>query len=193
MHIDQLVLASTNEGKLREFKLLLKDNINNITSIANYSQEVPAEPHATFVENAIVKARFASEVAKLPALADDSGICVNYLNGKPGVKSARFSSSGDDEDNNKLLLEKLNNVSDRSAYYYCSLVLFRYPNDPSPIITQGKWEGSIATSPKGENGFGYDPLFLLANGKTAAEISKEEKNKISHRAMAINALINLLA
>ncbi len=154
------------------------------------------EPHPTFVENALAKARHASRAARLPALADDSGLCVPALGGEPGVHSAYYagrqgSREERDERNNRRLLAELK--QDRVAYYCCVMVFVRHPEDPRPLIAEGLWHGEIARAPRGSNGFGYDPLFLLpALGKTAAELAPDEKNRISHRALALRNLLGLL-
>ena len=194
----KLVIASNNQGKLREIQPLLAPlNIEALPQSAFNIAEAE-EPHCTFIENALAKARHASLHANLPALADDSGICVHALEGKPGVHSAYFATMDNseprsDEKNNSQLLEMLKNQTQRSAYYYCALVLVRYHNDPQPIIAEGIWSGEILTAPRGTGGFGYDPLFLdLASGKTGAELSSEAKNKISHRGQALQQLIQKL-
>ena len=194
----KLVIASNNQGKLREIQPLLAPlNIEALPQSAFNIAEAE-EPHCTFIENALAKARHASLHANLPALADDSGICVHALEGKPGVHSAYFATMDNseprsDEKNNSQLLEMLKNQTQRSAYYYCALVLVRYHNDPQPIIAEGIWSGEILTVPRGTGGFGYDPLFLdLASGKTGAELSSEAKNKISHRGQALQQLIQKL-
>ena len=149
------------------------------------------EPHCTFVENALAKARHASKNTGLPALADDSGICVNILGGKPGILSARYAGEPkSDERNNQKLVEALQNQSDRRAYYYCVIALLRHPEDPQPIIADGSWHGEILLNPRGNGGFGYDPYFFLADlGKTAAELPMEQKNRISHRGKALAQLV----
>jgi len=153
------------------------------------------EPHDTFLENALAKARHASRAAHLPALADDSGLCVKALGGEPGVNSAYYAGhtgSRDERDarNNARLLAELK--EDRRAYYCCVMVLVYQAEDPRPLIAEGLWHGEIARAPRGTNGFGYDPLFLLPNGKTAAELASDEKNRISHRAAALRKLLELL-
>ena len=191
----KLVLASNNPGKLREIKGLLERDIELVAQSALGIAEV-AEPHATFLENALAKARHASRAARLPALADDSGLCVDALGGEPGVHSAYYAGTeGNREErdarNNARLLSQLG--AKRSAYYCCLVVLVRSPEDPRPLIAEGVWRGEIARAPRGANGFGYDPLFLLpALGKTAAELSPAEKNRISHRALALRKLLELL-
>jgi XTP/dITP diphosphohydrolase len=192
--ISKLVIASGNQGKLREIQTLLTPLNIEVLPQSAFNITEAEEPHCTFIENALAKARHASLHANLPALADDSGICVNALEGKPGVHSAYFASMDNkeyrsDEKNNAHLLEMLNNQTNRSAYYYCALVLVRYHNDPQPIIAEGIWAGEILTVPRGTGGFGYDPLFLDISGKTGAELSAEAKNKISHRGQALQQLI----
>ena len=190
--LQRLVLASTNQGKLKEFKQLLVNEVVELIPQASLDVSEASEPHPTFVENAIAKARHASASANLPALADDSGLCVNALNGAPGVHSARYSDSGTDADNNKKLLQELATCTDRSAFYHCVLVLCMSAHDPTPLIVTSNWHGTIANEPKGTNGFGYDPLFLLDNNKSAAQLEPSQKNQISHRAKAVIKLRDLL-
>jgi len=190
----KLVLASNNPGKLREIEALLAPAVELVPQSALGIAEAE-EPHGTFVENALAKARHASRAAELPALADDSGLCVDALGGEPGVHSAYFAGregSRDQRDgrNNAKLLADLG--AERSAHYYCAMVLVRQPDDPQPLIAEGIWRGEIARAPRGVNGFGYDPLFLLPSGKTAAELPPAEKNRISHRALALRRLLELL-
>jgi len=149
------------------------------------------EPHGTFVENALAKARHASRRTKLPALADDSGICVGALGGEPGVHSARFAGEPrSDARNNEKLVEMLADKDNRRAHYYCVIVLMRHSEDPEPIIAEGSWAGEIIAEPRGENGFGYDPHFFLRDlGKTAAELDPGEKNLLSHRGKALRRLL----
>lgn len=189
-----VVLASNNSGKLREFKMMLKKV--GIEIIPQGNLDIPAadEPHPTFVENALEKARYASRASGLPALADDSGICVEALMGAPGIHSARYAGEpANDENNNKKLIETLQGIDNRAAHYVCALVLVRYALDPEPIIAIGYWHGQIVDTPKGDGGFGYDPHFFLPNlGKTAAELTPEEKNRLGHRGLALDQLVNLL-
>jgi XTP/dITP diphosphohydrolase len=194
----KLVIASNNAGKLREIQALLAPlNIEVIAQSALNIAEAE-EPHMTFIENALAKARHASLHANLPALADDSGICVDALEGAPGVHSAYFSTMENialrsDEKNNAHLLDMLKNQTNRAAHYYCALVLVRYHNDPQPIIAEGIWAGEILTAPRGSGGFGYDPLFLdVKLGKTGAELSSDVKNQISHRGQALRQLMRKL-
>lgn len=152
------------------------------------------EPHGTFVENALAKARHASHCSGLPALADDSGICVQALNGAPGVNSARYAGEPkSDARNNQKLIETLKQQTDRRAYYYCVIVLLRHADDPQPVIVDGSWHGEIIDLPRGEGGFGYDPYFYLPElGKTSAELTAEQKNQISHRGQALAKLVDIL-
>jgi XTP/dITP diphosphohydrolase len=185
----QLVLASGNVGKLRELSVILDDLGYQLHAQAEYGVNEVAETGTTFVENAIIKARHAANLTGLPALADDSGIEVDALDGAPGVYSARFSGpAADDAANNALLVERLQAVPDaeRSARYRAVIVFMRHAGDPSPLICEGSWEGMIQLQPAGEGGFGYDPYFFLPElGCTSAELSAAEKNRISHRGMAL--------
>ncbi len=189
--IRRLVLASNNEGKLREFRRLFSPL--GIEVIAQAEMGIPEadEPHATFVENALAKARHASAHARLPALADDSGLCVRALDGAPGVQSARYAGEPrSDVRNNAKLIEALAGVADRRAHYACVLALVRHADDPEPIIAEGTWHGTIVDVPRGTSGFGYDPHFLdAATGVTGAELPLDKKNELSHRGKAIRALI----
>ena len=187
----KLVVASNNPGKLREFDALLAPL--GWETIPQTALNVPEceEPHGTFVENALAKARHASAATGLPALADDSGICVHALGGAPGVYSARYAGEPkSDQRNNEKLIEELAGQADRSAHYVCVLVFVRRPDDPQPLIAEGEWHGEIVDSPRGEGGFGYDPYFLLSDeGVTAAELPAEEKNSRSHRGKALTKLV----
>ncbi len=191
MAIRRLVLASNNGGKLREFRRLLSPL--GVEVIAQAEMGIPEadEPHATFVENALAKARHASAHAMLPALADDSGLCVRALDGAPGVQSARYAGEPrSDVRNNAKLIEALAGVADRRAHYACVLALVRHADDPEPIIAEGTWHGTIVDVPRGTSGFGYDPHFLdAATGVTGAELPLDKKNELSHRGKAIRALI----
>jgi len=189
--IPRLVLASGNSGKLREFRRLLTPLGIDVIAQADLGIEETAEPHQTFVENALAKARHASRFANLPALADDSGICVDALDGAPGVQSARFAGEpSSDSRNNARLIEKLAGIADRRAHYYCMLALMRRGDDPEPVLAEGRWEGTIIDLPRGDGGFGYDPHFLDAEtGLTGAELPLEKKNQLSHRGKAIRALV----
>ncbi len=187
----QLVLASNNAGKLREFTALLATVDFEVLPQARFNVPEAEEPHGTFVENAIAKARHAAKLTGLPALADDSGICVEALGGAPGVYSARFASVGTNEPksdarNNEKLIADLKDKADRRAHYYCILVFVRHADDPQPIIAEGEWWGEIVDTPRGANGFGYDPYFWLPEFCcTAAELASEKKNAISHRGIAL--------
>ena len=188
-----LVLASNNSGKLTEFRSLLGHCEFTVTPQSELSVPDANETGLSFVENAIIKARNACMYTGLPAIADDSGLEVDALNGEPGIYSARFAGKhGDNATNNRLILEKLAGIpiDERSARYQCVLVFMRHAKDPTPLICQASWEGLILTEERGFNGFGYDPLFWLPEKKcTAAELSKEEKGSISHRGRAMQLLL----
>jgi len=190
-----LVLASNNSGKLAEFAQLLAPLGFHLKSQGDLNIPEAEEPFGTFVENALAKARHASQLSGLAALADDSGICVPALGGVPGVQSARYAGEPrSDAANNAKLVREIAQYNDKSAYYYCVLVMVRHAADPQPIIADGVWHGSLIEQPRGQGGFGYDPHFFLPRlGKTAAELSAEEKNSVSHRGQALRALINKLA
>lgn len=190
-----LVLASNNSGKLAEFAQLLAPLGFHLKSQGELNIPEAEEPFGTFVENALAKARHASQLSGLAALADDSGICVPALGGAPGVQSARYAGEPrSDAANNAKLVREIAQYNDKSAYYYCVLVMVRHAADPQPIIADGVWHGSLIEQPRGQGGFGYDPHFFLPRlGKTAAELSAEEKNSLSHRGQALRALINKLA
>jgi XTP/dITP diphosphohydrolase len=189
--LPRLVLASGNAGKLREFHRLLAPLGIDVVAQSALGIADADEPHVTFVENALAKARHASAQAKLPALADDSGICVRALAGAPGVQSARYAGEPkSDARNNAKLVASLAGVTDRSAHYACVLALVRHEHDPEPIIAEGTWHGTVIDVPRGTGGFGYDPHFLdAATGLTAAELPLERKNELSHRGKAMRALI----
>jgi len=193
--MQKLILASNNPGKLREFQRMLAPLGIEVLTQAQLGIGEAEEPHCTFVENALAKARHASAASGLPALADDSGICVAALGGAPGVQSARFAGDDpkSDKKNNEKLLHGMQGIADRRAHYYCVLVLARQADDPQPIIAEGEWHGEIAHEERGDGGFGYDPLFWLPDsGKTAAELSHDEKALVSHRAKALKALLDRL-
>lgn len=192
----KLVLASGNPGKLREIGAVLAPLALEVISQGTLEIADADEPHDTFLENALAKARHASRACGLPALADDSGLCVEALGGEPGVHSAYYAGregsreERDKRNNEKLLLSLQEN---REAYYYCVMVLLRRPDDPRPLIAEGLWRGEIARAPRGTNGFGYDPLFWLpALGRTAAELDPAQKNRLSHRGHALSRLMGLL-
>lgn len=190
----QLVLASSNPGKLREFEALLAPLGIEVVAQSRLGVPEADEPHLTFVENALAKARNASRHAGLPALADDSGICVVALGGEPGVHSARFAGDPrSDARNNARLVELLADQADRRAHYYCVVVLVRHAGDPEPLIAEGRWHGEIADTPRGDGGFGYDPYFHVPElGRRAAELDPQRKNALSHRGRALRRLIALL-
>lgn len=192
--LKKLVIATGNSGKLREIQALLAPL--NIEVIPQTTFKIPeaAEPHCTFIENALAKARHASKLTNLPALADDSGLCVEALHGAPGVHSAYFGGEPrSDAKNNAFLLEQLKGQENRRAYYYCALVLVRRHDDPQPLIAEGMWTGEILEVPRGTNGFGYDPLFLDdKTEKTGAELEPDIKNHISHRGHALRKMLLLI-
>lgn len=192
--LKQLVIASNNQGKLREISALLKPLTITVVPQSDFDVSEVDEPYGTFVENALTKARHASRCSGLPALADDSGICVQALNGAPGVNSARYAGEPkSDARNNQKLIEALKQQTDRRAYYYCVIVLLRHADDPQTIIVDGSWHGEIIDQPRGEGGFGYDPYFYLPEfGKTSAELTAEQKNRISHRGRALAELVEIL-
>ena len=190
----KIVLASHTPGKIREIRRCLEPLGYEVLPQSDLGIPEAEEPHLTFIENALAKARHASRAAGLPALADDSGICVDALNGGPGVHSARFAGDPrSDERNNAKLLELMRGVADRRAHYYCVIVLVRHADDPQPIIAEGEWHGEIVHTPRGTGGFGYDPLFLDPRlGMTGAELPLEEKNRVSHRGKAMVQLVERL-
>ncbi|WP_191601465.1 RdgB/HAM1 family non-canonical purine NTP pyrophosphatase [Marinomonas algicola] len=191
-----IVLASNNKGKIAEFNLLLAPLGYDIKPQGEFQVEDAIEDGLTFIENAILKARHACAQTGLPSLADDSGLEVDYLNGAPGIYSARFAGEhGNNLANNELLLEKLNGVPthERGARFHCVLAYMRHKEDPTPIVVHGSWEGRILESIEGEHGFGYDPLFFVPEcGCSAASLPKEVKNSISHRAKALTQLLTHL-
>ena len=186
-----ILLASNNRKKIAELSAILASFGIEIKAQRDYGIEDVPETGLTFVENALIKARHAARQSGLPAIADDSGLCVPALGGAPGIYSARYSGEGD-AGNNRKLLAALENVQDRRAYYVCLIVYLRHADDPLPIIAQGLWHGTIALEARGDGGFGYDPLFVPAgDSRTAAEYSAAEKNSISHRARALAAFTEL--
>ena len=190
----QIVLASNNAGKLREFGQMLASIDIEVLPQKHFDIPEAEEPHVTFVENALAKARHAAKLTGLPALADDSGICVAALGGAPGVFSARFAGEPkSDERNNQKLIADLQGKSDRRAHYVAVLVFVHHADDPQPIICEGEWHGEIVDTPRGSGGFGYDPYFLVPDlNQTAAEIAAEEKNRRSHRGKALKLLMERL-
>lgn len=196
----KIVIASNNPGKLREIGAILAPLAIEVVPQGALGVSEAEEPHGTFIENALTKARHASRVTGLPALADDSGVCVHALGGAPGVYSARYAQSPEgtqreeqDRRNNKKLLHALEGAADRSAHYYCVIVLLRHADDPQPLIAEAEWHGEILAAPRGQGGFGYDPLFLIPEfGRTGGELLTEEKNRVSHRGRALAILVERL-
>ena len=200
MKKQKVVLASGNAGKLCEFFRILSDANLNIVAQSDYDVTDVPETGLSFVENAIIKARNASQQTGLPALADDSGIEVDALMGQPGIYSARYAKMNNagegDEDNNRKLLAELNDVpaEKRTARFRCCIVYMRHADDPSPLIADGFWEGTILDQPSGANGFGYDPLFFVpTHGVSSAELDADEKNRISHRGQALQIMLKLMS
>jgi len=191
----KIILASNNKGKIREFNAML-DGLYEVVSMSDRKVEEVPETGLTFVENALIKARNASEQSGLPALADDSGIVVDALSGEPGIYSARYAGNhGDDEANTKKLLDDMQSVPDgkRTGRFWCAIVFVEHANDPTPIIIQRGWEGEILREKVGGNGFGYDPIFYVpTHGCASAELAPEIKNTISHRGRALAALLKEL-
>jgi len=194
--INKVVLASGNTGKVREIGQLLEGLSLKVLPQSDFDVPEIEETGLTFIENAVLKARNAAKHTGLPAIADDSGIAVDVLQGRPGIYSARFAGVGaSDEDNLLKLIDMIKPFPDeqRTARFICSMVYLRYENDPVPIITQGVWEGQLVTDPRGENGFGYDPMFYVASQQcTSAELPPEVKNKLSHRGQALMQLLGEL-
>ena len=193
----KLVLASGNKGKLREFSKLFSDFGTEVIPQTELGVDSPEETGLSFIENALLKARHASAVTQLPALADDSGLVVPALDGAPGLYSARFAgSNASDEDNLNLLLDRMKHLSgeDRRGHYICALALVRHATDPDPVVVIGRWYGQIIGAPRGDGGFGYDPVFLPDGlSQTAAELDSETKNGLSHRGLAVIELRSLLS
>jgi XTP/dITP diphosphohydrolase len=195
-HGERIVLASNNAGKVREINQLLAEQ--NIEVVPQKEFDIPEaeETGLTFVENAILKARHAAQLSGLPAIADDSGIEVDALKGAPGIYSARYADGAGDRANNEKLLEALKDIpeAERTARFQCLMVYMRHAEDPTPIICQGTWEGRILTAPQGENGFGYDPVFLVPEeGCSSAELTPEVKNRLSHQGQALGRLLQALS
>jgi len=195
---EKLVLASNNPGKLREIGALLAPLGIAVVAQAALGIGEAEEPHQTFLENALAKARHASRSSRLPALADDSGLCVEALGGEPGVHSAYYAGTAGsretrDARNNAKLLDALATQPNRRAHYCCVLVLLRHPDDPQPLVAEGNWHGTIGSVARGSNGFGYDPLFVLPGRDcSSAELDAAEKNRISHRGQALARLLERL-
>lgn len=196
MRLEELVLASGNRGKLAELEGLLRSLDIRVRPRSQFTDHEPDETGRTFFENALIKARAAAEASGLPALGDDSGLVVDALDGAPGIHSARFA--GDDADdvaNNRLLLERMLDIPPerRGATFLCTLVLLRHADDPDPVLVSGRWRGHILETPRGDGGFGYDPLFHDEQlGATAAELPAAEKGRVSHRGKAMRALVEAL-
>jgi len=192
--VKRLVLASNNPGKLREFGQLLATCDFEVLPQSAFNVGEAEEPHFTFLENALAKARHAARHTGLPALADDSGLCVAALGGAPGVLSARYAGEPkSDQRNNEKLIRDLAGVADRRAHYVAVLVFVRHAEDPQPLVSEGEWHGEIIDVPRGSGGFGYDPYFLVPDlGRTAAELSAEEKHRRSHRGLALAQLVERL-
>lgn len=192
----KIVIASNNKGKLQEIQAILQPYDIEVINQGSLNIPEAEEPFFTFLENSLAKARHASKISGLPALADDSGLCVEALNFAPGVFSARFAGEPkSDSRNNQKLLKDLEHLaeSERNAYFYCVMVFVRHADDPQPIVAEGIWHGRILNQPQGENGFGYDPIFLdLETNLSSAELSSELKNQKSHRGQALNQLISKL-
>jgi XTP/dITP diphosphohydrolase len=196
--MNRVVIASNNPGKLRELSALLEPLGIEALPQSHFAVTEAEEPHSTFLENALAKARHAARATGLAALADDSGLCVPALGGEPGVHSAYYAGKEGareerDARNNAKLIEALRGSRERAAFYYCVLVLVSNAGDPTPIVADGTWHGGIAHAPRGSNGFGYDPYFVVRGGKlTAAELPAEAKNRVSHRGQALAALAERL-
>lgn len=189
----KIVVATGNAGKLAEFSQLLGERFSLISQ-RDLQVEEAEENGLSFVENALIKARNAALQTGLPALADDSGLCVDALGGAPGIYSARYAGAGaKDADNNAKLLRDLSDIRQRKAHFHCALVFVRHPEDPAPIICEGRWLGEVVDTPRGDNGFGYDPHFFIpALSKCAAELPPEQKNRLSHRGLAVSQLVKRL-
>lgn len=188
--MQKIILSTNNEKKLAEMQLLLNELPIEAIPQSSLGIGIAEEPYDTFIENALAKARFASKATNLPAIADDSGLCVDALNGGPGIFSARFAGDpSNDYKNNLKLLQLLDGKKNRKAHYYCAIVFIKSPLDPQPLIAEGIWQGEILLNPRGENGFGYDPIFLdYKTDLSAAELNPELKNRISHRGHALQKL-----
>lgn len=190
----KIVFASNNQGKIQELQSLLKGTAIEIVPQSEFAIKDIEETGLTFVENALLKARNAAAISGLPAIADDSGLEVFSLQGRPGIYSARYAGVGaSPQDNNSKLLKELEKEPNRAARFYCVLVYLEHAEDPAPLICEGAWRGSILTTIQGKNGFGYDPIFYVENEKcSAAELSLVKKNQLSHRGQALRQLVNKL-
>lgn len=188
--MQKIILSTNNKKKLAEMQLLLNELPIEAIPQSSLGIGIAEEPYDTFIENALAKARFASKATNLPAIADDSGLCVDALNGGPGIFSARFAGDpSNDYKNNLKLLQLLDGKKNRKAHYYCAIVFIKSPLDPQPLIAEGIWQGEILLNLRGENGFGYDPIFLdYKTDLSAAELNPELKNRISHRGHALQKL-----
>ena len=190
-----LVLASGNAGKLREISEMLEPLEWTVRPQGDWNVPDAIEDGLSFIENALIKARHAARLTGMPALADDSGLVVDALDGAPGIYSARYAGGEGDGANNRKLLAALENIGDeeRGAHFYCAMVLVRFAEDPAPLVSVGRWDGRIARSPDGEGGFGYDPVFHVPDrGCTAARLAADEKNAVSHRGKALRGMIRLM-
>ncbi|OCG72310.1 non-canonical purine NTP pyrophosphatase, RdgB/HAM1 family [Gilliamella sp. Occ3-1] len=191
--MQKIVLATNNQGKVNELQTLLANAGFDIIAQSQFNVPDADETGLTFIENALLKARHTAKLTGLPAIADDSGLAVDALGGKPGIYSARYAGEHcNDKSNNQKLLKALQNIpkEKRTAYFYCALVFMRHENDPTPIICLGKWDGLILNEEQGDGGFGYDPLFYVPElDCTAAQLTKEQKSQISHRGQALKQLI----
>ncbi|MFQ1000140.1 XTP/dITP diphosphatase [Gilliamella sp. BG6] len=191
--MQKIVLATNNQGKVNELHTLLANAGFDIIAQSQFNVPDADETGLTFIENALLKARHTAKLTGLSAIADDSGLAVDALDGQPGIYSARYAGEhGNDKSNNQKLLKALQNIpkEKRTAYFYCALVFMRHENDPTPIICLGKWDGLILNEEQGDGGFGYDPLFYVPElGCTAAQLTKEQKSQISHRGQALKQLI----
>lgn len=197
LNYPQIVLASSNAGKIKELAALLQPLHIEVIPQTQFNIADADETGSTYIENAIIKARHAAEQSGLPALADDSGLSVAALNGRPGIRSARYAGlHAKSDDNIRKLLEEMRDIPDdqRQATFHCVLAFLTSANDPAPIICHGRWHGSILHKRHGQDGFGYDPVFYVSSeNKSAAELSAEVKNQISHRGIALRSFITLLA
>jgi len=190
--VRRVVLATGNAGKLREMRAILADHGLEVVAQSGFGITPPVEDGASFIANALIKARHAAAIALFPAIADDSGLEVDALGGRPGLHSARYAGPGaSDRDNNALLLQELADWPDpqRRARYRCAMVFVRHASDPAPIVAEAAWDGRIGLTPRGAGGFGFDPLFIVdGDGRTVAEMPAGEKNRVSHRGQALMAL-----
>lgn len=189
-----ICLASHNAGKLKEFQRLFESSNVTVTNASAYNIESPEETGLTFIENAILKARHSAKISGLPSIGDDSGLEIDALNGEPGIYSARYAGEhGNADANNEKVLNAMHSQTNRSARFHCVLALLRHEGDPAPVIAHGIWQGEILTAPRGEGGFGYDPIFYVPTHQcSAAELTPELKNQLSHRGQALRQLLQRL-